>query len=76
MLRFLGKHRITTAYLPEVMVRMRVGGASNRSLKNIIRKSKEDYQAIKDNSFGSVFTLVFKNLRKVTQFIVKDKKTN
>lgn len=76
MLRFLGKHRITTAYLPEVMVRMRVGGASNRSLKNIIRKSKEDYQAIKDNSFGSVFTLIFKNLRKVTQFIAKDKKTN
>lgn len=76
MLRFLGKHHITTAYLPEVMVRMRVGGASNRSLKNIIRKSKEDYQAIKDNSFGSIFTLIFKNLRKITQFIAKDKKTN
>jgi glycosyltransferase len=74
MLRFLGKHRISTAYLPEVMVRMRVGGASNRSLKNIIRKSKEDCQAIKDNAFGTVFTLIFKNLRKVTQFIAKDKK--
>lgn len=28
-------------------------------------------QAIRDNQFGSVFTLAFKNLRKVTQFIVK-----
>jgi len=71
MLRFFGKYRITAAYLPEVMVKMRVGGASNRSIKNIIRKSKEDYQAIKKNKFGSVFTLIFKNLRKVSQFFVK-----
>ncbi len=73
MLRFLGKHRISTLYLPEVMVKMRVGGASNRSLKNIIQKSKEDYQAIQDNNFGTIFTLLFKNLRKVTQFIMKQK---
>jgi len=71
MLRFLGKHRISTYYLPEVMVKMRVGGASNRSLKNIIKKTKEDMKAIQDNNFGSVFTLVFKNLRKVKQFIIK-----
>lgn len=71
MLRFLGKYRISTSYLPEVMVKMRVGGASNRNLKNIIRKTKEDHKAIKDNSFGSVFTLFFKNIRKVTQFIIK-----
>ena len=71
MLRFLGKHRISTYYLPEVMVKMRVGGASNRSLKNIIKKTKEDMRAIQDNNFGSVFTLVFKNLRKVKQFIIK-----
>lgn len=71
MLRFLGKYRITTNYLPEVMVKMRVGGASNRSLKNIIQKSKEDFKAIRDNEFGNVFTLAFKNLRKITQFINK-----
>jgi glycosyltransferase len=71
MLRFLGKYKISTAYLPEVMVKMRVGGASNRSLKNIIQKSKEDLHAIKKNEFGNIFTLVFKNLRKVTQFIKK-----
>jgi glycosyltransferase len=71
ILRFLGKHRISTMYLPEVMVKMRVGGASNRSLKNIIKKTKEDMQAIQDNQFGSLFTLAFKNLRKLTQFVVK-----
>lgn len=71
ILRFLGKHRISTMYLPEVMVKMRVGGASNRSLKNIIKKTKEDMQAIQDNQFGSLFTLAFKNLRKLTQFVLK-----
>lgn len=71
MLRFLGKYRISAAYLPEVMVKMRVGGASNRSIKNIIRKSKEDYLAIRKNRFGSVFTLIFKNLRKIQQFFLK-----
>lgn len=71
MLRFLGKHKISTQYLPEVMVKMRVGGASNRSIKNIIQKSSEDWDAIKRNGFGNVFTLVFKNLRKLTQFLKK-----
>lgn len=69
MLRFLGKHKISTQYLPEVMVKMRVGGASNRSLKNIIKKSREDWDAIKRNQFGNIFTLIFKNLNKITQFI-------
>ncbi len=71
MLRFLGKYKISTQYLPEVMVKMRVGGASNRSLKNIIKKSSEDWDAIQRNEFGNIFTLVFKNLRKITQFINK-----
>lgn len=71
MLRFLGKHKISTQYLPEVMVKMRVGGASNRSIKNIIKKSREDWDSIKRNEFGNAFTLIFKNLRKVTQFIKK-----
>jgi glycosyltransferase len=68
MLRFLGKHQITTKYLPEVMVKMRVGGASNRSIKNIILKMQEDWDAIRGNQFGNIFTLIFKNLRKLNQF--------
>jgi glycosyltransferase involved in cell wall biosynthesis len=37
MLRFLLKHKITAAYIPEVIVKMRTGGMSNVSLKNRIR---------------------------------------
>ena len=69
MLRFLGKHRISTAYLPRVMVKMRVGGASNRSLKNIIQKSSEDLRAMRINNFGNIITLAGKNFRKLNQFL-------
>jgi len=41
---------------------MRLGGASNRSLGNIIRKSKEDYRALKNNGVGGLWTLAWKNL--------------
>ncbi len=68
MLRFLGKYKISTAYIPEVLVKMRWGGASNRSLANIIQKSKEDYIALKDNNIGGLRSLFFKNFRKLDQF--------
>ena len=56
-------------YLPQVLVKMRVGGASNRSLKNIIQKSREDFAALKHTGVGGLGTLLSKNLRKVGQFI-------
>lgn len=36
LLRYLWVNNIKMSYLPKVLVKMRVGGASNRSLKNII----------------------------------------
>lgn len=48
MLRILLKHRLKAAYLPEVLVRMRVGGASNGSLKGIIRANAECRRAFRD----------------------------
>jgi glycosyltransferase len=71
MLRYLGKGGVRPAYLPEVMVRMRLGGESNRSLANVIKKSKEDYLALKKNGVGGLPTLTAKNLRKLPQFLAK-----
>lgn len=59
------------AYLPEVLVKMRLGGASNRSLKAILRKSREDWNALRRTrvgAFGGVGALVWKNLSKIGQF--------
>ncbi|WP_187260574.1 glycosyltransferase family 2 protein [Pontibacter beigongshangensis] len=70
MLRFLFKHNITTAYLPEILVRMRVGGKSNVTLKNRIRANQEDYNAWVVNGLKPRFyTRYLKPLRKLTQFL-------
>lgn len=68
MLRFLYDHRIKAAYLPELLVKMRVGGVSNRSLLNILRKSREDYRIIRAHGLGGVGTLLKKNFSKLPQF--------
>ena len=72
MLRFLGKYKISTDYIPNVLIKMRVGGESNKSLKNVIRKSTEDLQAMRNNNIGGFLSLIFKNLSKIKQFIKKD----
>jgi len=75
ILRMLGKNRISTCYLPEVLIKMRIGGESNKSIPNIIRKSYEDYKALKLNSFPFPFFVLFlKNLRKLPQLFIKEKK--
>jgi glycosyltransferase len=69
MLRYLAKGQIKLAYIPDVMVKMRVGGESNKSLRKILQKSREDYRAIRRNEVGGVGTLAFKNLCKLQQFL-------
>ena len=68
VLRFLAIGKIRVAYIPEVLVRMRTGGISNRSLKTIAMKSLEDFRALRKNKVGGSLTLLKKNLRKVGQF--------
>ena len=68
LLRLLSTPSIRIAYIPQIMVRMRVGGASNRSIGNIIRKSKEDYLALRRNHIGGIGALLYKNLSKIGQF--------
>ena len=68
ILRWLIKGRISFAYLPEVMVKMRLGGVSNRSIGRILKKSLEDYRVIRANGIGGIGVLVKKNFRKIGQF--------
>ena len=71
MLRWLWTHQIKLTYIPEVMVKMRVGGESNRSFERILRKSREDYRALRRNGVGGAWALGLKNTRKIAQFLVK-----
>jgi glycosyltransferase len=70
MLRFVYKHKIKTGYLPQILVRMRIGGISNSSFLNRIRANKEDRMAWKLNHIKPYFfTLWLKPIRKITQFL-------
>ena len=70
VLRLFWKQKISTHYLPQTTYLMTLGGASNKSLSNIILKSKEDYRAMQINDVPIPFvTLIGKNIRKIPQFL-------
>lgn len=67
--RYIIYHQVKLAYLPRVLTKMRVGGISNRSVKNMILKSKEDIKIMKKQSLFWPVSLICKNLSKIPQFI-------
>lgn len=70
ILKLFSQPGFNAVYLPEVMVTMRLGGASNRSLRAIMRKSGEDWRALRETrvgAWGGVGALVWKNLSKIGQ---------
>jgi glycosyltransferase len=71
MLRILKDNTLKVNHIPVTLVQMRLGGMSNRSFMNILLKMYEDYKAIRKNKIGGLYTLAFKNLRKLPQFILK-----
>ena len=68
MLRYLSHPDMRVAYVPRVLVKMRTGGASNRSLMALLDKSREDLRVLRRNSIGGIMTLLCKNARKLPQF--------
>lgn len=69
ILRCLTSSGVTACYLPQVLVRMRVGGVSNASLRTKARKSMEDLRIMRSHGIGGIWSLAAKNLRKVPQFL-------
>lgn len=71
--RYFGTAGICSVYLREVLVKMRLGGASNASLRHLLKKSTEDLRALRRNHIGGFGALMLKNFSKVGQFVVKDR---
>ncbi len=72
MLRFLVKHHLNAAYIPEVLVHMRTGGVSNASFGNRIKANKMDRLAWKVNGLKPYpWTLWAKPLRKLSQWVIR-----
>ena len=69
MLRALAGEGIRVSYLPRVLVKMRLGGLSNKSLLCVLKKSYQDYKVLKKNLIPSPFlVLITKNFSKFKQF--------
>jgi len=71
LLRYILKNKISVAYLPKVLIKMRVGGISNRSFSSMVSKSLEDIRVMKSNGIIWPLALAYKNLSKLPQFIKK-----
>lgn len=69
-LRLLEVHRLPVTYLPGVLVRMRTGGASNASLRNIIRANREASRALQKHGYpGGLLRILRKPVSKLVQLV-------
>ena len=69
MCRFIAKEKIYTKYLPGTKVKMRLGGATTKNLRNIIKGNIEIYNFLKKNNVQISKLFFFKKiLMKLTQF--------
>lgn len=72
MLRFLLKHKVATVYIPEILVKMRIGGASNANLNSRINANRMDRKAWEVNGLKPYpWTLFLKPVRKICQWIAR-----
>jgi glycosyltransferase len=72
MLRFLLRHKVSTSYIPEVLVKMRVGGVSNALLRNRLLANRNDRMAWKINGLKPYpWTLYLKPFSKLGQYIFR-----
>lgn len=72
-MRLLEKHRVTSRYLPRVLVKMRLGGTTNKSVGNIVKQNLEIWRALQTHGRKpSIFRFVIgKVLSRVKQFFVR-----
>lgn len=71
ILRMFSADDVRATYIPETLVKMRMGGVSNRNFTEIRRKSREDLRAVRENGVGGAATIAAKNLRKLPQFFLR-----
>ena len=69
ILRVFKNRNFKFRYIPIVITKMTIGGESNKTLKNILNKSIEDYNIISKHNIGGIYTLFLKNISKLKQFL-------
>jgi len=65
----LGRAKIKAAYIPSVMMKMHLGGASKIKIHGQYHeKMGEDCRALHHNGVGGLWALAWENLSKLPQF--------
>ena len=49
MMRFLEIHKVKSLYIPEIWVKMRMGGTTNKNLNNILHQNLEVFRSLRKN---------------------------
>lgn len=69
ILRYLWQNNLSVKYIPRVLVNMKLGGISNKNLKNIFLKMQEDRSSMLQNNIPPTRALFLKNISKIFQFL-------
>ena len=71
MARLLAAERISSYYIPEVLVHMRMGGTTNRNLRNIVKQNLEIRRGLLANRlrFSWPKFILYKVLSRAAQFV-------
>ena len=69
MARYLYRHKVSSCYLPKMIVKMRNGGLSNGNIYRRLRANRRDYLAMKRNRIPFAFIVsILKPLIKIPQY--------
>ncbi|ERT14315.1 glycosyltransferase family 2 protein [Photorhabdus temperata] len=66
--RYIISHNVKLIYLPKVIIKMRIGGESNR-LENTILRSKEIIRIMKNRRIFWPIAMIYRNLSRLPQFL-------
>jgi glycosyltransferase involved in cell wall biosynthesis len=69
MLRFMHLNKVSAWHLKKILVKMEIGGVSNKSYKNRVKSLLNDFKAMRNNGIlMPAITLILKPLRKISQY--------
>ena len=70
MLRMFKKHKFNSKYFNRLIIKMRLGGATNQSFSNIVNQNKEILKSWKNNGLNAPFYLMpLRIFKRLSQFI-------
>lgn len=70
LFRFIEQNRIKTVYLPKVLIKMRLGGTTNKNIANVVTQNREIVSILSSHyaDFSIIRFVVYKVFSRIAQF--------